>query len=378
MVHCFRRPRLAPRVIFMLCATISLLLLPEARAGEIRLKLEDAPPRGTLVALVYRDADSFGDFRQAYRRVDFANQTDDYRITDLPDGDYAVLLFWDENGNGRLDRNFIGIPREPVALTNNYRPKGPPSFRRASVTVEGDQSVSQTLTLDRPLGELGQIGIGVGAVGQTSPYRGSNARPVQAIPALIYIGDRLQWTGPLVRYTLTGGDDWRLALQGSLRLGAYEESDSAYLTGMGDRKTTFMGGIAVLRELPAGFSLSASAQTDLFERSGGQIASLDLSRGFQWGLWRFSPSVGLNWLSADLANYEFGVAEARAHAERPAYSLSSALNWEVGMTAFYEISPSWQLVASLGLETLDSDIVDSPIVDKDRLGKGFVSLTYSF
>jgi len=361
------------------CLLLLLVTLaPAAWSGEIVLRLSDPPERGNLIALVYQDGDSFGSFRDAYRRQTFDAREAPYRIQDLPEGDYAVLLFWDENDNGRLDRNFMGIPSEPIALTNDYSPRGPPSFQRARVRVSPDEPVEQTLSLSRPLGDFGQVGVGIGLIGQTSPYRDSNARPLQAIPAIVYLGDRLQWTGPQIRYLLAASSDWRLAVQGNLRLGAYDESDSPFLEGMGNRQTTFMGGLALIRDLPAGLSLSASAQTDLLGRNNGSLASLGLSRGFQWGLLRVSPSVGLNWLNGSLANYEFGVEEAFAREDRPAYSLSSALNWEAGFSVFYEVSDNWQLVGSFGVETLDSDIVDSPIVDRRQLGKGFLSLSYTF
>ncbi|WP_341939015.1 MipA/OmpV family protein [Marinimicrobium sp. C2-29] len=363
-------------------ALVSLLLtLPSlAWSAELVFRLDNPPSEGTLVAQVYGNADRFGGFREPDRREVFRIDAEqgEYRIGDLPAGDYALLVYWDENDNGLLDRNFIGIPREPIALSNQYRPKGPPSFERARVRLAEDESLEQTLSLSRPLGQLGQWGVGLGVIGQTSPYRGSDARPLQAIPALVYIGERLQWTGPRIRYNLFGSDDWRLALQGDLRLSAYEEKDSEYLVGLGDRETTFMGGMALIRELPAGIDLAASARTDLLNRHGGHIASLTLSRGFQLGNWRVSPSIGVNWLSGALADYEFGVPVAAQTDWRPAYSLSSALNREVGVSFFYELTPGWQLVGNLGLEQLDDAIVDSPIVDQQRLTKGFLSLTYAF
>lgn len=363
-------------ILTMLLTTLPTL----AWSAELVFRLENPPPGGTLVAQVYGNADRFGSFREPDRREVFPVEPEGsgYRIRDLPAGDYALLVYWDENDNGLLDRNFIGIPREPIALSNQYQPKGPPSFERARVRLAEDDSLEQTLSLSRPLGQLGQWGVGLGVIGQTSPYRGSDARPLQAIPALIYIGERLQWTGPRIRYNLIGSDDWRLALQGDLRLGAYEEGDSDYLVGLGDRKTTFMGGVALIRELPAGVDLAASARTDLLNRHGGHIASLTLSRGFQLGNWRVSPSIGVNWLSGALADYEFGVPVAAQTDGRPAYSLSSALNREIGVSLFYELTPDWQLVGNLGLEQLDDAIVDSPIVDQQRLTKGFVSLTYAF
>jgi len=36
-------------------------------------------------------------------------------------GKYAVSVFHDENSNGKLDTNFLGIPREGVGASNNAK-----------------------------------------------------------------------------------------------------------------------------------------------------------------------------------------------------------------------------------------------------------------
>jgi uncharacterized protein (DUF2141 family) len=38
----------------------------------------------------------------------------------LAAGDYAVAVVHDENDNGRLDRNALGVPREGYGVTNNH------------------------------------------------------------------------------------------------------------------------------------------------------------------------------------------------------------------------------------------------------------------
>jgi uncharacterized protein (DUF2141 family) len=44
-------------------------------------------------------------------------------------GKYAVSVFHDENSNGKLDSNFLGIPREGVGASNNAKGHfGPPKF----------------------------------------------------------------------------------------------------------------------------------------------------------------------------------------------------------------------------------------------------------
>jgi uncharacterized protein (DUF2141 family) len=37
----------------------------------------------------------------------------------LAPGAYAVAVVHDENGNGRLDKNFVGIPSEGYGVSNN-------------------------------------------------------------------------------------------------------------------------------------------------------------------------------------------------------------------------------------------------------------------
>ena len=92
-------------------------------------------------------------------------------LTDIPAGEYALLLYYGENDNLEIDKNFIGIPTEPLGFSNSYKPKGPPSYSRAAFTLEQDEQLEFTVGLERPLGERGRLGVGVGAISRSSPYR---------------------------------------------------------------------------------------------------------------------------------------------------------------------------------------------------------------
>ena len=66
----------------------------------------------------------------------------------LPPGEYALSIFYDSNDNGELDTNFIGIPKEPVALSNNARPKfGPPKYKDAVFTL-GEEPLTQSISME--------------------------------------------------------------------------------------------------------------------------------------------------------------------------------------------------------------------------------------
>jgi uncharacterized protein (DUF2141 family) len=58
-----------------------------------------------------------------------------FRLDVLP-GTYAVNGFHDENGNGKFDTNFLGIPEEGYFFSNNVRPfLSAPSFDAAQFAV---------------------------------------------------------------------------------------------------------------------------------------------------------------------------------------------------------------------------------------------------
>ena len=57
---------------------------------------------------------------------------------DVVPGTYALGAYHDENGNGRLDTNFIGYPVEGYALSNGIRAVvSRPRFTDAAFTVAG-------------------------------------------------------------------------------------------------------------------------------------------------------------------------------------------------------------------------------------------------
>lgn len=55
-------------------------------------------------------------------------------------GRYAVSAFHDENANGKMDTNFVGIPKEGVAASNDAKGHmGPPKFDSAAFQYSGGQ-----------------------------------------------------------------------------------------------------------------------------------------------------------------------------------------------------------------------------------------------
>jgi len=64
---------------------------------------------------------------------------------DLKDGQYAIRHIHDENENGELDTNFIGMPKEGFGYSNDPKGKfGPPDFDEWLFTVAGDTEIQIT------------------------------------------------------------------------------------------------------------------------------------------------------------------------------------------------------------------------------------------
>jgi uncharacterized protein (DUF2141 family) len=56
---------------------------------------------------------------------------------DLPKGEWAVAITQDLNNNDKIDKNFLGIPTEPYAFSNNVRPTiAAPGFDECKFTVD--------------------------------------------------------------------------------------------------------------------------------------------------------------------------------------------------------------------------------------------------
>lgn len=59
---------------------------------------------------------------------------------DIPPGTYAMVVIHDENGNGKFDRDALGMPTEGYAFSSNAHAMfGPPSFADASFNYRGGE-----------------------------------------------------------------------------------------------------------------------------------------------------------------------------------------------------------------------------------------------
>ncbi|NTV01614.1 MAG: DUF2141 domain-containing protein [Chlorobiaceae bacterium] len=127
----------------MLAVSLAVLHADEREfpAGRIKLTLSGVRSgNGEIRIALFNSKTGFpGKTELAFSRavVSAEGETSVHLLEPVPYGTYAVAVFQDENRNGKLDTNFLGIPKEGVGASNNPKPKfGPPSFEDAKFVVD--------------------------------------------------------------------------------------------------------------------------------------------------------------------------------------------------------------------------------------------------
>ncbi len=92
--------------------------------------------KGQVLCALFSSADAFpkkADKAVARLTVKIAERQATCDFSGVAAGTYAVSVVHDENSNGKLDTNFIGVPREGVGASNDAKGHmGPPKFGAAS------------------------------------------------------------------------------------------------------------------------------------------------------------------------------------------------------------------------------------------------------
>ena len=83
-------------------------------------------------------------FKEAVIKI--VNKKASVTFKNLPKGTYAVSAFHDENDNKKLDTNFIGIPKEPIGISNNAKGfMGPPKYKDAKFSIQKNTLINITI-----------------------------------------------------------------------------------------------------------------------------------------------------------------------------------------------------------------------------------------
>ena len=97
--------------------------------------------KGQAGIAVFRSADGFPSDRHKAavgKALPIKQGKVRWTIPELKPGRYAILVLHDENSNGKMDTNALGIPTEGYGVSRDARrPFGPPVFEEAAIVVKG-------------------------------------------------------------------------------------------------------------------------------------------------------------------------------------------------------------------------------------------------
>ncbi len=104
--------------------------------------------KGSLFIAIYRATDDFPVFGKQFKGIvkEVEGKSQNYTFDDLPEGEYALAIYQDENRNKILDKNLLGVPTEIYGFSNNARRSfSAPSFQEAKFKLNKD--LQQTVFL---------------------------------------------------------------------------------------------------------------------------------------------------------------------------------------------------------------------------------------
>lgn len=108
--------------------------------GTLRIKILDLPSsRGVVKVSLYRSREAYASRRGSFRKavLPISGGSCEWLVDQLPYGEYAAMFYHDQNANGVLDRNRLGMPVEAFGFSNNARPRlGPPPYERVRFELE--------------------------------------------------------------------------------------------------------------------------------------------------------------------------------------------------------------------------------------------------
>ena len=133
----------------------ALSLLPlavlSASAADLTITVKDIHNATGTVYLVVYDESNFGKPQLAKfkEKAPAAKGDVTFVVHNLPAGKYAVSSYQDENGNGKLDTNSLGVPIEGFGFSNDAQPAGgPPKFTQAAFDFDGKANKSISFSMN--------------------------------------------------------------------------------------------------------------------------------------------------------------------------------------------------------------------------------------
>lgn len=130
------------KIIFLFLVSVNLF----SQEFKINLQINNVKQnKGKIFIAVYNKAESYKK-QVPDIPIIIESKTNPLSIElSIPKGDYVFSVFQDINNNNKLDTNLVGMPKEPVGISN-FDGKGiPGSFKKLNMKIDKDTKVTINL-----------------------------------------------------------------------------------------------------------------------------------------------------------------------------------------------------------------------------------------
>lgn len=125
---------------YLLTCLIQPSTIADTQAFTVRIS-NVTPGKGQVIVALFSNEKTFLS-KAAYSDKKTSVEKELVFTFHIPEGSYAISVFQDINNNAELDKNWTGIPSEPIGFGNNYKPFGPPSFEKSTVIYSAATSTT--------------------------------------------------------------------------------------------------------------------------------------------------------------------------------------------------------------------------------------------
>jgi uncharacterized protein (DUF2141 family) len=130
--------------IKILLILTNILVCSMVNAGTITVNITNINEiKGQIFIGLFNKVEGFPDKGHEYKgkMIKVTAKNVNYQFSEIKNGEYAIAIFHDSNLNGKLDKNFLGIPQEGYGFSNNAKATfGAPSFAKAKFKVENNHN----------------------------------------------------------------------------------------------------------------------------------------------------------------------------------------------------------------------------------------------
>jgi uncharacterized protein (DUF2141 family) len=119
------------------------LVCATANAADLTVTVTDIRvPSGTMRLILVDSEAAWNNEAKpvASKSIAVTGREVHFQLADLPAGSYAAQVMHDENDNGKLDANLLGIPTEGYGFTNNPRAMRRARFDEARFSLGADNT----------------------------------------------------------------------------------------------------------------------------------------------------------------------------------------------------------------------------------------------